>query len=295
MRTRFVPDDQSVPASVNHRGCRMNRVSVGRAIKFILGSTFGPQYGTVRWRAIHGGAAIQRLVAMRFLSTICLVLLGGCSAGGPSAESSIGQPSTAQTAPSTGPTSIFREADAAIANLVDANVAWRSPARLTVDETTDIGLAIGGGQTLRDEIEKNLPNTEEIPAGKVSVGPVVKASLIVDPADATVEPNDAIDASTSSDIALLWTWKLHPLHPDDELTVTALIAVSVPGTDYAVTHDIPLRIPVDRTFEYTVYQVFSNWATWAAIAGAAFAGVGWLWRHNRNSRLIRTAAPPGAI
>ena len=252
----------------------------------------------------------RRLAAAGVIITICVMLLSACGSKSTDSSFSAALPPTEPTAgtgneptsifqstgdgsssstalpptePTAGtgnePTSIFQQADAAIARLVDASVEWRSPPRLTVDETADIGLAIGGGQRLRDEIEKNLPNTLPSPLGTISVGPVVRATLLVNPADATVEPHDAIDASTPSDVALLWTWKLHPLHPDDSLTVTALVSVSVPGTNYSVTHQLPLRLPVDRTLQYTAYQFFSNWATWAAIAGITLIPIGrWLRR-----------------
>jgi hypothetical protein len=187
------------------------------------------------------------------------------------------------TSAETGPgSSIFAPTDAALNQLVTSQAVWHTPTSLKADETSRIGLSVGQSANLTGAINSLLPSTSAKPAGSISVGPKISATLEVDADDATVNPSTAINESTGSDIQLLWTWYLHPSHPTDDLQATAHIEVVLSdGTVFST--DEPLSIQVDRTFSYTVGQVFETWETWASI-GAAFGG-GFLWLWRRRSKL----------
>ena len=84
--------------------------------------------------------------------------------------------------------------------------------------------------------------------------------------------------------ALLWTWFIHPTHPDTSpgLFLKAEIATKM-SDGHVMSEQVAIHIPVDRTLQYTAYQIFTNYLTWAAIL-TALAG-GWtLIRKRRNTR-----------
>lgn len=104
----------------------------------------------------------------------------------------------------------------------------------------------------------------------------------VDGDAASVEPDEAVDASTGSDLALLWTWTVHPKQPTERLRLTAHLSFTVPGTDHVLTRDLPLTMRVRRTAIFTFKQIFTNWATLWAIAVALLGGLAWVWRRWRR-------------
>jgi hypothetical protein len=177
--------------------------------------------------------------------------------------------------------------------MVDARAEWHTPTRVLVDTSADVGLSIGQTGELQAQIEQNLPRTVTRSAGTVKVGTDLTATLIGDPMEVQIEPRDAIDASTGSAIGLLWTWKIHPLRPNDELRLTAHLKMTVPGTNHGLTKNVPLTLKVHRTNSYTAHQVFTNWATWAAIVAAAAGLVRWLWPRLLSGRTRRNRSISG--
>jgi hypothetical protein len=189
------------------------------------------------------------------------------------------------TQPNQGsPTSLFASTDQQLSQLVAAEAAWHAPSSLQAGETSRIGLSIGSSATLTKDIQSLLPSTSTRDAGTVAVGPNVSATLEVDAADASVDPSTAINASTGSDIQLLWTWYLHPKHPTGDLEVTAHIAVTL-SNNTVKTVDVPLSIRVDRTASYTIDQLFSDWETWVSIVTVAGGALLAVWR--RRQRLLK--------
>jgi hypothetical protein len=168
--------------------------------------------------------------------------------------------------------------------MVQSRAQWHAPSRTPVDQTAEIGLSIGDGEELRAEIEEALPDTPSRPGVPLKVGTDVSARLIGDDSDVSITPDDSIDASTGSDIALLWTWKIHPQRPTDRLELTALLKMTVPGTNHQLTKILDLDLVVVRTFSFTVHQVFTNWGTWTAIISSAAAAAGWLWARRRRKK-----------
>ncbi|HET8615865.1 MAG TPA: hypothetical protein VFL94_10095 [Actinomycetales bacterium] len=171
-----------------------------------------------------------------------------------------------------------------MAQMVDANAAWHVRRTVPVDQTQDVGLSVGQTDELTRQIEDNLPQTESVPAGTLQVGTDVTAALVGDPSDVQIRPDQAIDASTGSAVGLLWTWKVRALHPTKDLHLTAHLAMLVPGTDHRLTRDVPLHLTVQRTASYTAHQIFTHWATWAAIVTAAAGVARWLWVRLRRRR-----------
>jgi hypothetical protein len=179
--------------------------------------------------------------------------------------------------------------------LITANATWHAPATLAVEQSQRIGLEIGQSDLLTSRIKELLPNTEQTPAGSVTVGPLVKARLIAHPNDADVMPSESADASTPSDITLLWTWIVRPKRPTDSLLLTAHIEVPIAGTSNVFPTDVSLQIPVRRTFSYTVGQIFRNWATWTGIVAAIAGGAAWLRRRmKRNNQQSQALGSPNS-
>ncbi len=241
----------------------------------------------IRWATSLRPAA-PVAAAVLALSIFVLVGCGGdngstSGAQPPGGTHTSGEPDPIVSAGQSAPP-LFQQTDQQLSQLVTAQAAWHTPSSLRAGETSRIGLSIGDSTTLANDIQSLLPSTSTHSAGTVAVGPHVSATLEVDTADASVDPSTAINASTGSDIQLLWTWYLHPKHPTDDLEVTAHIEVIL--SDNSVkTVDVPLSIAVGRTFSYTVEQVFSEWETWASIVtvgGGAFLAV---WR--RRKRLLK--------
>ncbi len=81
--------------------------------------------------------------------------------------------------------------------------------------------------------------------------------------------------------ALLWTWLVRPTHPIPNLLLTAEIVVKMSDGHTLVT-ELPLSIPVSRTWQYTVGQIFTNWLTWVSIVTVLSAALGWIWRRRKR-------------
>ena len=164
---------------------------------------------------------------------------------------------------------------------------------MTVDRAERIGLSIGQSKEIADRMDTLVKDGIKSTPVEVKVGSTVRVTLQADPEDAEITPSDAVDASTGSDIAMLWTWLVKPKHPTDELILTA--HMEIPLSDgHVATNDLPLSVPVSRTAGYTMRQVFTNWATWSAV-GTSIAGVGgWFLRRSRRRRKLATAAAPAA-
>jgi hypothetical protein len=190
-------------------------------------------------------------------------------------------PTGANPTGSSSPPSLFSSTDEQLGQLVNAEAAWHRPSSLRAGETSRIGLSIGNSAALNTDIQSLLPSTSTQDAGTVAVGPNVSATLEVDPEDASVDPSTAINASTGSDIQLLWTWYVHPKHPTDDLEVTAHIAVTL-SDNTVKTVDVPLSIEVHRTASYTFDQIFSDWETWVSIVTVAGGAVLFVWRRRRR-------------
>lgn len=195
---------------------------------------------------------------------------------------------TAELSP-VGPPSPFAMIDAQTRGLVRAAATWHSPPSLDVDKTARIGLELGNRDAVKSQIAALLPGTSPTSGGTVEVGPTVRAKLLVDPADAEVVPSEAIDASTGTDIAMLWTWFVHPKRPTSGLLITAHLEVPL-SEGHVVSIDLPLTVRVNRTATFTLGQIFTNWTTWAAIVGVGAPAVGWWWR--RRAAKSRSGSGP---
>lgn len=190
-------------------------------------------------------------------------------------------PGAAQSAPpSANP---FHKVDQEVAGLVQRQAAWQVPKHLDVDNTTRVGLTIGDTTILHTEINELVPGSHPQPAGTVNVGPTIGVQLLADPNDATVVPSDTIDKSIGEHTALLWTWFIYPTHPNSGLQLTAEIIVDMPN-GYVSDTELPLSIPVSRTWQYTAGQIFSSWLTWVSIVTVLAAAVGWIWRRRKRPR-----------
>ena len=203
-------------------------------------------------------------------------------------------PTTAATVSPTASGDPFTQVDDDLNQLVDEQATWQAPASLTVRRSQRIGLVIGESQPLARQIEDLLEDAEPLPAGPVKVGPKVRVALWADPWDAVVKPSEAVDQSTGSQIALLWTWFVRPLHPSDAMSLTAHVEVLL--NDHIFSTDVPLDLPVRRTVGYTFQQVFTHWTTLSAMAVALASGLGWLWKRRRNKQgHAQTAGPPDKV
>lgn len=188
----------------------------------------------------------------------------------------------------------YAEFDRAAAQMVHTVAQWEHPEHLTVGEAERVALSIGQSQEIATKVEQLVKNGVTTSAGEVKVGPTVRVTLQADPEDAEITPSDAVNASTGSDIAMLWTWLVKPKHPTEELILTA--HMEIPLSDgHVATNDLPLSVPVSRTFGYTMNQVFTNWATWASV-GTSIAGVGgWFLRRARRRRKNAAAQPAETV
>src|SRR5262249_12719220 len=110
----------------------------------------------------------------------------------------------------------------------------------------------------------------------------IRVTLQADAGDADVTPSGAIDESTGSNVALLWTWTVRPKHPSDALELTAHI--EVPSSGYTFTTDLGLNIAVHTTWRYTLGQIASSWQTLfgTGIGASAIAVVIWMMRKRRR-------------
>ena len=210
---------------------------------------------------------------------------------GPGAAPSTGATPTVSPSASTS-VNPFRQVDQQVAGLVKRQAIWRVPKRLEVGSTTQLGLVIGDASALRTQIAELVPETRPQPAGQVQVGATIGVQLEVDPSDADVTPKDVIDQSTGEHTALLWTWFIRATHPNPELFLIAHIVVNMSGGDVRTT-DLPLSIPVGRTWQYTLGQIFTNWATWFSIVTVLSGTVAWIWRRRtRQSHASKQRQPP---
>jgi hypothetical protein len=195
-------------------------------------------------------------------------------------------PPTPGAVPSRDP---FGQVDDGLQRLVDARATWQTPISLAVGRSHRIGLAIGDPGRLRTQIDQLVERAVPRDAGPVRIGPTVRVTLWADADDALVRPSEAVDRSTGSQVAMLWTWFVRPLHPARGMFFIA--HVEVPSDGYTFGTDIPLTLPVHRTIGYTLHQVFSHWATWSAIVVAAATAARWLWRR----RTRPGGATPGVV
>jgi len=175
----------------------------------------------------------------------------------------------------------FRQFDQEVASLVERQAIWQAPKRLDVNRTARLGLVIGDISALRTQIRELVPGNYPQPAGQVKVGSTIGVQLEADPGDASVTPKDAINKSTGEHTALLWTWFVRGTHPNPELFLKAHIVVKT-SNGHVLSTELPLSIPVGRTWQYTVGQIFTNWATWLSIAGVLSGAVLWIWRKRRR-------------
>lgn len=199
------------------------------------------------------------------------------------------QPPTAPTPPvtftpgstATPGTNPYRQFDQEVAGLVKRTATWQVPKQLEVKNTTRVGLVIGDRAMLHGQINALVPGTHPKPAGQVKVGSTIGVQLVADPDDASVVPSEAIDQSIGEHTSLLWTWFVWPTHPNPDLLLTAEIVVKM--TDgHILRTEKPISIPVGRTWQYTVGQIFTNWLTWVSIVTVLSAGLGWIWRRRKR-------------
>ena len=230
----------------------------------------GPS-GTVQVQRQHKFLILGLMLAM--LSPVLAACGGYGYAGAPLPTSS----SSATPNP-------YRKFDQDVARLLDRQAVWQTPKRINVDSTARVGLVVGDPRLLKTEISQLVPGSYPKPAGPVKVGSTISVQLTADPNDATVTPSDARDESIGEHTALLWTWYVRAKHPDASpgLFLTADIVTKM-SDGHVLQKELALNIPVDRTAQYTMYQIFTNWATWAAITGA-FAGLfTWIWRRRKKT------------
>lgn len=175
--------------------------------------------------------------------------------------------------------------------MVGSTVRWHRSEVLKADRSQVLGISIGNSPTLIEEIEEALPDTYPESDRPIIVGTDVTAILVGNPQDVQIEPDQEINASTGSDIGLLWSWDVRPLRPNDSLRLTAKLSIEVPGTEHTLTRDVPLTIEVQRTLSSTASQVFDNWGTLAAVTTSSFLGVLWLWRRRQGKPIAQALEP----
>lgn len=188
----------------------------------------------------------------------------------------------------------FQEIDKETAKLVGTEATWQAPDELTVRRTERIGLAIGQGTALKSRIEQLLPAAAPTGAGRVLVGPTVRAWLHADPDDAVVTPSAAVDASTGSDVQILWTWLVQPKHPTDALLLTVQLEVPL-SSGHTIHNEVALTLPVRRTASYTAGQVFAHWSTWSVMTASAASVATWAWRRRRRAGTSPAPATPERV
>jgi hypothetical protein len=255
----------------------------------------------------------HRLIGVCLIAVALVSVLASCSGASSSSSSAAPGPVSSATAPgqasspaptetrgspqtgasrpaptATPSTNPYRQFDQEVAGLVERQATWQVPKRLEVENTTRVGLVIGDTKILQPEINALVPGSHSQPAGTVKVGPTIGVQLLADPGDASIEPSDAIDKSIGEHTALLWTWFVYPTHPNPSLKLTAEIVVNMPD-GYVWDTELPLSIPVSRTWQYTAGQVFTSWLTWVSIVTVLAAAVGWIWR--RGKWLRRPGTP----
>jgi hypothetical protein len=216
--------------------------------------------------------------------------LGGCGAG--SSGTSPG-PSGSPSSPT--PSNLFEPADQQIGKLMTEQAQWQAPEFLTVDRSQRIGLTIGESEALHSKVSQLVDQAVPKAAGPVQVGPTVRVTLQADPNDADITPSVAVDESTGSHVALLWTWMVRPKRPSQGLQLTA--HVEVPSSGYNFTTDLGIAIPVKRTWQYTLKQVATSWQAifGTGIGASAIVVTAWVAKRRRrkaNESVTPTASDP---
>jgi LPXTG-motif cell wall-anchored protein len=221
-----------------------------------------------------------RQTVRALLAATAAVVLVGLSAGcGAEPVDSAVAPGGGNTEQVPGP---YAQFDRAAAQLVHTVAEWQHPKSLVVDQAERIGLSIGQSKEIKQRMDTLVKDGVTTSAGEIQVGSTVRVTLQADPQDAEITPSAAVDASTGSDIAMLWTWLVKAKHPSKGLNLTA--HMEIPLSDgHVATNDLPLSIPVSRTFGYTMNQVATNWATWSAVATSIIGVGGWFLRRRRKS------------
>lgn len=226
-----------------------------------------------------GIAQARRLVLSLTLFALSIVL-AGCSASDSVAPGSTPTAGSSSAA-AAGPTEQYTKFDQEVSQLLQRQAAWRSPKQISVGDTARVGLVIGDPGLLKSEIAQLVPRTNSTPAGTVQVGSTITVQLYADPGDASITPNAAVNKSMGEHTALLWTWDVHPVHPNSGLLLTAQIDTNM-SNGYVQDEELSLTIPVNRTFQYTANEVFQNWATWTAIVAALAATVTWIQKRRKK-------------
>ncbi|GIF95438.1 hypothetical protein [Catellatospora citrea] len=211
-------------------------------------------------------------------TAVAVATLAGC--GGDIGGDSMQQPSPGQVAPGTG---TFKDIDTAARELVTRQAYWQAPAVLDVERTQRIGLAVGEGEKLTQKINAMLAGTKPTALGRLEVGPTVKATLRGNTEDVEITPSESVNATTGSDVQMLWTWLVHPKHPTDDLLLTAYLEVPL-SNGHVITHEVALSVQVRRTMAYTVWQVITHWGTWSAVVTSIIGVVSWLLRRRRKKK-----------
>ncbi|GIH07851.1 hypothetical protein Rhe02_59180 [Rhizocola hellebori] len=207
------------------------------------------------------------------------------------ATSSSSQPSSASPTPRPSPN--FGKVEQDTAGLVTADSHWQVPSVLNAGETARLGLSVGSGSEFSKKINEVLENTTtSVAAGPVQVGPKVRVTLRADPGDVSIVPSESVDASAGSDIKMLWTWTVHPFHPTKALLFMAYLEVPL-DNGYVIAGQLPLRLQVRRTVSYTAHEVFTNWATWSAIATTVVGVLAWFYRARRRQKGRKSTAGTG--
>lgn len=218
---------------------------------------------------MHRGTRTLLAVA----TVVTAVVLAGCAGDDP--DNTAQPPGSATSGP-------FAQIDKATRELVATQVTWQAPAALDVESTERIALAIGSGQRLKEKIDALVPGAVPTSVGELEVGPTMRATLRGNPEDVEITPSVAVNASTGSDVQLLWTWLIHPKHPTDRLPLTAFLEVPL-SDGHVITHEVALSIEVRRTTSYTLWQVATHWGTWSAIVTSLIGVVSWLIRRRKKN------------
>lgn len=215
------------------------------------------------------------------LAAIALALLAGCASG---------KPNSSQPQPDKPIGGQFGEIDRGARALLNGEASWHAPESMTVAKTERIGLSVGTGSGLKKKIDTLLPDTVTTSAGPVQVGPVMRATLRANPADAEITPSDAVNASTGTDIQMLWTWLVHPKRPTRALQLTAYLEVPL-DNGHTISNEIAFSVPVQRTLVYTAEEVATHWGTWSAVAATLVSVTGWIINRRRRRRKAAQATP----
>jgi hypothetical protein len=149
------------------------------------------------------------LVLLCLIASALLPVLAACSSA---VHYSTGAPAPTSS-PSSNP---YRRFDQDVTKLVERQAEWQAPKRLKAYETARIGLVIGDPSRLKTEIRGLVPGSYPKHAGRVKVGSTISVQLTTYSGDASVTPSDAIDNSLGEHTALLFTWYVHPKHPDTD-------------------------------------------------------------------------------